>query len=145
MNTKEIAEIREKLVHRNVDEIGYLMIVEETLAGARKKKREAQKVGRVIDIFCDVRGVSRSQVKIDRNSIGAHQVRVFYMAGGGFLGRFAAEQPFQFYIDDRVGDLPYTRKAIYRAVKELTARAEQQGLDPSRLPEMPRFYHCGTY
>jgi len=39
-------------------------------------------------------------------SIPSMQVAVYVMCGGGFLGRFAAEKPMDFYIDDRVGCLP---------------------------------------
>lgn len=62
-----------------------------------------------------------------------HQVRVYTMCGGGFLGNFAATQPGDFYIDDRVGRLPYNKKEIYLAVEHLKRMAEEAGLNPKRL------------
>ncbi len=73
------------------------------------------------------------------------QTAVYVMCGGGFLGRFAAEQPADFYIDDRVGKLPYPRKEIYQAVETLATIAKANGLDAKHLPEMPRFHNMGIF
>jgi len=75
----------------------------------------------------------------------AHQTAVFVMCGGGVLGAFAANQPADFYIDDRVGRLPYPKKHIEQAVATLAIVAEQAGLDPHQLPERPRFHNCGIF
>lgn len=80
-----------------------------------------------------------------KESIGPHQVAVYVMCGGGVLGSFAAEQPADFYIDDRVGRLPYPRKEICQAVETLTTIAEVNGLNPKHLPPMPRFHNCGIF
>jgi len=77
--------------------------------------------------------------------VGPLQIAVYVMAGGGFLGRFAAEQPADFYIDDRCGRLPYGRKDIAQAVETLKTIAEAQGLDPHHLPAMPDFHGCGVF
>ncbi len=77
--------------------------------------------------------------------IGAHQIAVYVMCGGGFLGRFAAEQPADFYIDDRVGRLPYRRKEIMQAVQVLAVIAEARGLDPRKMPKMPEIHNCGIF
>ena len=69
--------------------------------------------------------------------ISLHQVAVYVMCGGGFLGSFAAEQPADFYIDDRVGRLPYGRTDIYRAVETLSKIAKARGFNPHNLPPMP--------
>jgi hypothetical protein len=79
------------------------------------------------------------------NSIPAMQVAVFVMCGGGYLGNFAAEQPGKFYIDDRVGKLPYSRKEIYQAVETLISIAIANGLDPNKMPEKPRFHNMGFF
>lgn len=76
-------------------------------------------------------------------TIGAHQVALYVMAGGGFLGRFAAEQPADFYIDDRVGRLPYSRDEITQATATLATIAEAHGLNPHDLPKMPTFHNFG--
>lgn len=73
------------------------------------------------------------------------QVTVYVMCGGGFLGRFAAEQPMDFYIDDRVGCLPYSREEIYQAVETLKTIAAANGIDPHRLPAMPSFHNMGIF
>lgn len=75
----------------------------------------------------------------------AHQAAVCVMCGGGFLGRFAAEQPADFYIDGRVGRLPYPKKAIEQAVETLATVAEEAGLDAHHLPKMPSFHNCGVF
>jgi hypothetical protein len=80
-----------------------------------------------------------------RDTIGAHQTAVFVMCGGGFLGRMAAEQPADFYIDDRCGKLPYPRRAIMQAVQALAIIAKANGLDPHKMPESPRFHACGVF
>ena len=77
-------------------------------------------------------------------TIPAMQIAIYVMCGGGFLGRFAAEQPADFYIDARVGRLPYTRREIEQAAKVLTVAAQAHGLDPHHLPPMPRFHNLGV-
>jgi len=79
------------------------------------------------------------------DSIPAMQVAVFVMCGGGMVGRFAAEQPADFYLDDRVGKLPYKAREIIQAVETLATIAEKNGFDPHHLPEMPRFHNMGTF
>ena len=80
-----------------------------------------------------------------RESIPYHQVAVFVMCGGDFLGKFAAEQPADFYIDGRVGKLPYSRKEIMQAVETLVSIAEGNGMDPHRLPPVVHFHACGIF
>lgn len=84
----------------------------------------------------------------DRKSpeqIGALQVSVFVMCGGGFLGAFAAEQPADFYIDDRSGRLPYRRKEIMQAVQVLGRLALAAGMDPQSMPSRPTFHAAGIF
>lgn len=81
----------------------------------------------------------------DKASIGAVQLAVYVMAGGGMLGRFAAEQPADFYIDDRVSKRPYPKRAIYRAVAVLTRMAQVAGLDPHQMPAMPRLHNLTIF
>jgi hypothetical protein len=73
------------------------------------------------------------------------QVAVYVMCGGGHLGRFAAEQPADFYIDERCGRLPYRRKEIVQAVAVLASIAQGAGLDPHKMPEIPDFHSCGIF
>ena len=73
------------------------------------------------------------------------QIAVYVMSGGGFLGRHAAEHPQSFYIDDRVGRLPYLKREICQAVATLVTLAEANGLDPENLPEMLHFHNCGIF
>lgn len=78
-------------------------------------------------------------------TIPAMQVAVYVMCGGGFLGGMAAEQPIDFYIDNRVGKLPYPRREILQAVKTLVTIAKLNGLDPHHLPECPEFHNMGIF
>lgn len=77
--------------------------------------------------------------------VPAHQVLVYTMCGGGFLGRFAAQQPGDFYIDMRVGGLPYSKRQIEQAVKVLATIAKLAGLDPKNLPSMPKIHNSGIF
>ena len=72
-----------------------------------------------------------------------HQVAVYVMCGGGFLGHFAAEQPADFYIDDRVGRLPFRRSEICYAVRTLAQIAKARGLNPHDLPPLPVLHSFG--
>jgi len=81
----------------------------------------------------------------DSRDIGTLQTVVKIMCGGGYLGNFAAEQPADFYIDDRVGRLPYRRKEITQAVAVLVTTAKARGLDPHNLPSPPDFHNCGIF
>jgi hypothetical protein len=87
--------------------------------------------------------VAESGWKAD--TIPAMQVAIFTMCGGGMLGHMAAEQPETFYIDDRVGRLPYPKKQIYQAVETLKTIARANGLDPKHMPEMPKFHNMGIF
>ena len=78
-------------------------------------------------------------------TIPAMQTAVYVMCGGGFLGRFAAEQPMDFYIDDRVGGLHDSREEIYQAVETLKTIAAANGIDPRRLPAVPSFHNMGIF
>jgi hypothetical protein len=75
--------------------------------------------------------------------IGVHQVAIFVLCGGGHLGRWAAENPADFYLADRVGRLPYGLEDIRRAVATLTKIAQTQGLNPHDLPVMPLLHSFG--
>lgn len=77
-------------------------------------------------------------------TIPTMQVAVYMMCGGGFLGKMAAEQPADFYIDSRCGKLPYGRREIMQAVQVLAIAAGANGLDPHHMPEMPRFHNMGV-
>ena len=77
--------------------------------------------------------------------IKAHQVVVYTMCHGGLLGKMAAEQPADFYIDTRVGKLPYPKREIEQAVETLSVLAENAGYDPHHLPSMPNFHNCGIF
>jgi hypothetical protein len=72
---------------------------------------------------------------------------VFVMCGGSLLGRMAASQPKEFYIDMRVGRLPYKRRTIEQAVKVLLAYLEVAGIDPRTLQDKgySDFHNCGVF
>lgn len=72
------------------------------------------------------------------------QTAVYAMVGGGMLGAFAMRCPVKFYIDDRVGRLPYSRAAIRQAVRILVRAAEQAGMNPADL-EYPNMPNLGVF
>lgn len=72
-------------------------------------------------------------------------VAVYVMCGGGMLGKFAAEQPADFYIDMRVGRLNYAARDIHQAVTVLHACAVAAGLNPHDMPAMPDFHSCWVF
>ena len=72
------------------------------------------------------------------------QVMIYVMVGGGMLGRLAMCQPADFYIDLRVGRLPYSQKDISNVVEMIKAVADYLTKDPHKLPE-PDFYGCWVF
>lgn len=91
------------------------------------------------------RSFEHDMASFGTDSIPPMQVAVFVMCGGGFLGQMAAGQPADFYIDDRCGRLPFTRREIMQAVQVLAIAAGVYGLDPHAMPPMPRFHHLGAF
>jgi len=73
------------------------------------------------------------------------QIAVYVMCGGGFLGRMAAEQPADFYIDSRCGRLPYGRREIMQAVQVLVIAAVAHDFDPHHMPLMESFHNMGVF
>lgn len=74
------------------------------------------------------------------------QTAVYVMCGGGHLGSFAASQPQDFYIDSRVGKLPYSKRAILQAVAVLNLYAEVLDLDKNKLPrDYMDAHNCGVW
>lgn len=77
--------------------------------------------------------------------IGALQVAIYVACGGGLIGEMHACRPALAYIDDLVGKLPYSRSEIVNMKLVLIAMAEEKGLDPINLPQMPKFHGCGVF
>ena len=72
------------------------------------------------------------------------QVMVYTMIGGGMLGQFAMTQPESFYIDLRVGRLPYSKKDIYNVIEMMKASCDYLGKNPNDLPA-PSFSGCWVF
>lgn len=72
------------------------------------------------------------------------QVAVYVMCGGGFLGRMAAEQPADFYIDARAAG-KFKNAEIMQAVQCLIIAAGVYGMNPHEMPPMPRFHNMGVF
>ena len=100
---------------------------------------------RKLDLEAVKRSFEHNEASFDADSIPHMQVAVFVMCGGGLLGHIAAEQPADFYVDDRCGRLPFTRREITQAVQVLAIAAGVFGLDAHHLPAMPRFHDLGTF
>ena len=74
------------------------------------------------------------------------QTAVYVMCGGGFLGSSAARQPHGFYIDSRVGRLPYSKTKIMQAVVVLQLYIKVLRLNPNELPDFFMDAHnCGVF
>lgn len=80
-----------------------------------------------------------------KEELGALQVAVSVMCGGGPLGEFAATQPADFYIDSRCGRLPYNKREVMQAVSCLATLAKAAGMDPCHLPKPQSFHACGIW
>lgn len=96
-------------------------------SGHIKGKVRNPTTGTVLDIDNDLKYFTEEDLK-------SLQIEVYVMCGDGMLGDFAARQPADFYIDTRVGKLPFARKDIYQAVEVLKAIAIKLGLNPHDLP-----------
>jgi hypothetical protein len=72
-----------------------------------------------------------------------HQIAIYVICGGGPIGLWAAENPADFYLDDRVGRLPYIRADIRRSVATLAKIAQARGFNPHDLPTMPILHSFG--
>jgi hypothetical protein len=74
------------------------------------------------------------------------QTAVYVMCGGGHLGSFAAGQPHNFYIDSRMGKLPYSKRAIMQTVAVLALYVKVLDLDKDKLPQNWMDAHnCGVF
>lgn len=64
------------------------------------------------------------------------QLAVYVMCDGGLLGRFAAQQPGDFYIDSRVGRLPYSQTKIMQVIAVMNIYCEVLGLNPRNVHDV---------
>lgn len=78
-------------------------------------------------------------------TIAACRVAVYTMIGGGMLGQSAANDPWTFYIDTRVGKLPYSKRDIMHAVRDLATLCDAAGLTSVTMPPMPNFPNLGVF
>lgn len=81
----------------------------------------------------------------DRWRVETLQTAIYVAVGGGLIGRMYAHQPADAYIDTRTGRRPYKRSEIENMRRVLVITAEEKGLDPHHLPEMPAFHNCGLF
>src|SRR5262245_62510993 len=63
--------------------------------------RDKQTVAVILELALEVAGIG--VIPLNPDSITEQQVRVYAVCHGGVVGRFAAEQPQDFYLDDRAG------------------------------------------
>lgn len=87
----------------------------------------------------------RMKDKASKFDIGAMQVAMFVMCGGGRVGQLFAETPKSAAIDPRRGKLPFKVKEIYQFRDVLVQMAVEYGLDPNNLPRMPYFHAAGVF
>lgn len=129
--------------HRDLkQEVVLLWVVHENVA----KTAEKVQVEQVYNVLRDLLGLTHLEVlmMLDAESIPQQQVKVYTLCSGGMLGMFAAEQPGEFYIDDRVPMRSSHKQKVYEEVKYLTSLMEAKGLDTKRGEvRMPWFHNCG--
>jgi hypothetical protein len=123
-----------------------LIVMRETLKGARPTKKRAEQivtVQTVLDRALKVAGMKR-EPPVDMNDVELRRVRLYCMAGGGFLGKFAADQPGVFYIDDRASaGSGYSDDTVMKEVKKF---AKDIGADRNTvLGPMYDMHSCGIY
>lgn len=80
-----------------------------------------------------------------REEMQALRVVVHTMIGGGMLANFAVTQPKEFYIDARVGKLPYKNRSICQAVAVLALYFKVLKYTHENVPRMPHFHSCGLF
>lgn len=77
--------------------------------------------------------------------VAATRVAVYVMVGGGMLGKSAVDDPWTFYIDLRVGRLPYAKRDIMHAVRDLATLCEAAGLHRNNMPPMVNIPNLGVF
>ena len=88
-----------------------------------------------------------SQARIlarDKDELQAVKATIWTMIGGGRLAEFAVRQPADFYIDIRVGRLPYSRRDILQAVAIL-AEAYEIAQTPLKERTSPVLLNLGCF
>jgi hypothetical protein len=95
-------------------------------------------------IFRDQRKQKGGTARL-RQEMNSLRTAVHAMVGGGWLGSSAANQPNGFYIDDRVGKLPYSRRQILQAVEVLCIYMKVLKYTNETLPRLPSFHNCGVF
>lgn len=93
---------------------------------------------RWVAIDFDFKNIHES-LRPTKETLKLQQVMLYTMCGGGMLGRSAMCQPADFYIDLRVGRLPFPHKDIFMAVEMIKAICDYLGENPHKLPE-PQFF-----
>lgn len=76
------------------------------------------------------------------NAVMVAMTTVNTMIGGGLLGNFAVNQPNVFYIDSRVGKLPYPKRDIKQAVVILAAHRRR---NPSEYEMQVTLWHTLSF
>jgi hypothetical protein len=78
-----------------------------------------------------------------RQRVGASQVGLYVMVGGGMIGRSHAEQPQGAYVDGRASARPYRMSDIEVALEAFIIEVEEAGMDPNNVPMILPFGNMG--
>lgn len=108
---------------------------------ARTREKSIAAVNWTLAIALKVAGLE-VEPEIDMRDPKLRQVQLYVMAGGGLIGRFAAEQPGCFYIDTRAaGGRPFSDTEVY---KEVAKFAKDIKADRSTvMGRMIDMHNCG--
>lgn len=110
-----------------------------------KFNREANRMqGKVKSLGDELNVDTDCHIRWTEADLQSAQVAVYVMIGGGMLGAFAMRQPASFYIDTRVGKLPYSRKDIMQVIECIIAACHVLGKDAHNLPE-PSLPGCWVF
>lgn len=121
-----------------LQELYHIWQLSQNVYGNGKKEQAL----RVFEIACGAFNVKESEVMsvASDESVAQQQVLVYVLCDGGFLGSSAAEQPEDFYVDERV-TFGYKRiKRIENEVAKLLKLLHRQ-----KAPPRPVFHNCGAF
>lgn len=123
-----------------------LIVMRETLKGGRPTKKRNGWIATIETVLARALKVAglKKEPPVDMTNVELRRVRLYCMAGGGFIGKFAAEQPGCFYIDDRAtAGMGYSDDTVMKEVKQF---AKDIGADRSTiLGQMYDMHSCGIF
>ena len=148
---EDTPDLRESLKRRNlIEELLCYRILHDTMleSGSKWTPQHVSNVDVLIAVACNILGLDpKALPPINKDTLLYHQVRVWGLLGPGwmFMYAFAAEQPADFYFDDRTGTTAFSKRHIEHEIAKFAKWAKDHHLNPKRLPPCPTFHNCGIF